>query len=459
MKRIVTLFAVVLFVTSCGNSGGGSKGSRKGFEATPEGMILVPKGSFEMGSNDEDFVWVMNAPLQRRTTDDIFVDETETTNLAYRQFVNWTADFIARKMLASDEIEGFIIESEDDEDEETDDPDDINLNYKTVIHTSPKQRNYGEHYPVLRDKGYFYSKKEAMGQKRVVDVRKLVYNYKYLDLQQAAKSKWVLEPQDDGTYSGHYEGKVIDSEGKYVDIEDRSSFMREENVLVYPDTLVWIRDFFNSYNDPYAEAYFWHPGYDYYPVVGVSWRQATAFCHWRSYHAQEKKYKNQYPSQRYRLPMEVEFEYAARGGLEGGLYPWGSMYSTNSSGCYLANFKPQRGDYVLDGFPRIAPVAQYEPNGFGLYDMAGNVAEWIFDAYDENAYETMHDLVPVYRQHVTAKDKASKKRKGVRGGSWNDVSYFLQTGARDYNFMDSTHSFIGFRTVRDAVFGSIQDKK
>jgi gliding motility-associated lipoprotein GldK len=216
---------------------------------------------------------------------------------------------------------------------------------------------------------------------------------------------------------------------------------------------VWIRDFFNSYNDPYAKSYFWHPAFDYYPVVGVSWRQASAFCHWRSNHAKEKRYRNQYPAQDYRLPMEVEYEYAARGGLEGGLYPWGSMYNANSSGCFLANFKPQRGDYALDGFTRTSPVAQYEPNDFGLYDMAGNVAEWVNDAYDENAYETTHDLVPTYHQHVNKKDKASKKRKVVRGGSWKDVSYFLQTGSRDYNYMDSTHSYIGFRTVRDAVVG------
>jgi formylglycine-generating enzyme required for sulfatase activity len=460
MKRIVILFAVVLFVTSCGNNGGKSNKSRKGFEAPPENMVLVPKGSFEMGLNDEDFVWAMNAPLRRVTTDDIFVDQTETTNLDYRQFVHWTADFIARKILASEDVEGFVIESEDeDEDEGEQDPDDINLNYKTAIHLSPKQRNYDDHYPVLRDKGYFHTKKEAMGQKRVIDTRKLVYKYKKVDLHQAAKVKWVLEKQADGSYSGHYVGKILDDEGKYVDVVDRSSFIREENIHVYPDTLVWIRDFFNSYNDPLTKSYFWHPGYDYYPVVGVSWKQATAYCHWRSYHAPEKKYKNQYPSQEYRLPLEAEYEYAARGGLEGGLYPWGSMYNTNSSGCFLANFKPQRGDYALDGFSRTAPVAQYEPNEFGLYDMAGNVAEWVNDAFDENAYETTHDLLPTYHRHVNAKDKASKKRKGVRGGSWKDVSYFTQTGARDYNYMDSTHSYIGFRTVKDAVLATSQNKR
>jgi formylglycine-generating enzyme required for sulfatase activity len=454
MKRVI-LVAVVLFITSCGNKGGiGGKGARRGFEALPENTVYIHKGAFEMGSNDEDFVWAMNMTIRHRTVDEFIMDQTETTNLDYRAFVNWTADSIERRMLASGEVDGFYIEEDDDE-ESASDPNDVRLNYKTAIHISnPKQRNYEEHYPVLNEKGFFYSKQEALGQKRVIDTRKLNYKYKYYDLHQAAKAKWVVDENPDGSISGHYEGKAMDKDGKLVDIIDRSSFMIEENVPVYPDTLVWIRDFIHSYNEPYARSYFWHPAFDFYPVVGVSWRQATAYCHWRSYHAKEKKYRNQYPSQEYRLPMEVEYEYAARGGLEGGLYPWGSMYNTNSSGCYLANFKPQRGDYALDGFTRTAPVAQYEPNGFGLYDMAGNVSEWVNDTYDENALEATHDLVPVYHQHVSKNDKASKKRKVVRGGSWKDISYFMQTGVRDYDYMDSTHAYVGFRTVRDAVIGS-----
>jgi formylglycine-generating enzyme required for sulfatase activity len=446
MKRVI-LFAVVLFITSCGNKGGiVGKGSRKGFEVPPEDMVFIRSGSFEMGSNDEDFFWSMTASLRRRSTDQFFMDQTETTNLAYREFVNWTADSIARRILANSGIEGFAIE-DDGEEEDAPDPDAVPLNYRTAIHISPKQRNYSEHYPELNNNNFFYSKQEALGKKRVIDTRRLYYSYKYFDLQQAAKAKWVVDEQNP---DGHYVGKVINKDGESVDIIDRSSFMVDEKVSVYPDTLSWIRDFSHSYNDPYARTYFWHPSYDYYPVVGVSWRQATAFCNWRSYHAKEKKYKNQYPSQDYRLPTEAEFEYAARGGLEGNLYPWGSMYNTNSSGCFLANFKPQRGDYALDGFVRTAPVAQYEPNDFGLYDMAGNVSEWVNDTYDENAYEATHDLVPVYHRHISSKDKASKKRKVVRGGSWKDISYFMQNGARDYNYMDSTHSYIGFRTVRDA---------
>jgi formylglycine-generating enzyme required for sulfatase activity len=450
MKKIVILLTLVLLVNSCGNKAGVTgKGSKKGFEAQPENMVFIGSGSFEMGSNDEDFVWAMNAPLKRKTTDDLWVDQTETTNLAYRAFVHWTSDSIARRVLGNAGVEGFLIE-EDDEDDEPN-PNEVPLNYKTAIHLSPKKSNFDEHNGALKDGNFFYSKQEALGKKRVIDTRKLYYKLRWYDLHQAAKAKWIVDENPDGTIGGHYEGKVTNLKGETNDIVDRSSFIMEENVPVYPDTLVWIRDFFNSYNDPYATSYFWHPGYDYYPVVGVSWLQAKAFCDWRTTHAKEKRYKNQFAPQAYRLPMESEFEYAARGGLEGNLYPWGSMYNTNSGGCFLANFKPQRGDYALDGFSRTSPVAQYEPNEFGLYDMAGNVSEWVNDAYDENAYETTHDLVPTYHYQVKANDKAHKKRKVVRGGSWKDISYFLQTGARNYDYQDSTHTYIGFRTVRDAI--------
>ncbi|MDR0558851.1 MAG: formylglycine-generating enzyme family protein [Prevotellaceae bacterium] len=440
MKNFVVLFSLILLFSDCGGGGvSGKGGSKKGFEAQPENMVLINSGSFEMGSNDEDVVWAMNAPLRRRTTDVFWMDQTETTNLAYRTFVAWTADSVARRALAAAGEDGFVIEQEDEDEDEEYPP----LNYKTKVAPSGKKDVAEDHNRALKDAGYYYSKKESMGKKNAIDVRTLTYEYQWVDLYQAAKAKW--DPKEK-----KYTGTVTDMNGETTEIVDRSSFIIRHQVLVYPDTLVWIRDFHNSYNEPMAVSYFSHPGYDYYPVVGVTWEQAKAFCHWRSNHAEEKRYRNQYAPHSYRLPMEVEYEYAARGGLEGNLYPWGSLYNTNKSGCYLANFKPQRGDYALDGFSRIAPIAQYEPNEYGLYDMAGNVAEWVYDAYDENSYEATHDLVPVYHRDARPNDKNGRKRKVIRGGSWKDFAYFLQCGARDYEYQDSARSFIGFRTVRDA---------
>ncbi|MCD6347575.1 MAG: SUMF1/EgtB/PvdO family nonheme iron enzyme, partial [Bacteroidales bacterium] len=215
----------------------------------------------------------------------------------------------------------------------------------------------------------------------------------------------------------------------------------------------WISDFTYSYNDPMAKMYFWHPGFDDYPVVGVTWEQAKAFAIWRT------QYHNNYLQaakggafvQNYRLPTEYEWEYAARGGRNLTMYPWGGPYTQDSKACFLANFKPRRGNYVDDGFIKPAPVGSFEANDFGLYDMAGNVAEWTNSAYDESAFSFTHDMNPNYEYNAMPDDAAVMKRKVIRGGSWKDISYYLQSGTRTYEYQDSAKSFIGFRLVRSTM--------
>jgi formylglycine-generating enzyme len=218
---------------------------------------------------------------------------------------------------------------------------------------------------------------------------------------------------------------------------------------VYPDTLVWMSDFTYSYNEPLTRTYFWHAAYDLYPVVGVNWIQARAFSVWRT------QLKNNFLStqgetfvQDYRLPTEAEWEYAARGGLTLSPYPWGGPYTRNNLGCFIANFKPLRGNYGDDGGVRTVAVGSYEPNEYGLYDMAGNVAEWTSNAFDESAYSFTHDLNPDYRYNALKEDPAVLKRKVIRGGSWKDIGYYLQVGTRTYEYQDTTKSYIGFRNVR-----------
>ena len=207
----------------------------------------------------------------------------------------------------------------------------------------------------------------------------------------------------------------------------------------YPDTTVWISDFAHHLGDPLLTYYFDHPAFDDYPVVGVSWEAAQFFCAWRTRHL------NEYRTQRglvsmpnFRLPSEAEWEYAARGGRKLSKYPWGSPYIANRLGCLLANFKPRRGDYISDGYAYTAPVAKFFPNDFDLYDMSGNVSEWCEDAFSPIAQVMTWDMNPVFSD-------PSQPHKVIRGGSWKDISYFLETGTRDYEHKDSTRASVGFR--------------
>jgi gliding motility-associated lipoprotein GldK len=152
--------------------------------------------------------------------------------------------------------------------------------------------------------------------------------------------------------------------------------------------------------------------------------------------------------QDYRLPMESEWEYASRGGLDLAVYPWGGPYTRNDKGCFLANFKPMRGDYVDDGGLHTVEVAIYEANDYGLYDMAGNVSEWTANAFDESAYSFTHDMNPYYKYHALSDDPPAMKRKVVRGGSWKDIGYYLQNAVRTYEYQDTAKAYIGFRCVR-----------
>jgi gliding motility-associated lipoprotein GldK len=234
----------------------------------------------------------------------------------------------------------------------------------------------------------------------------------------------------------------------------RSDFIKDTSYGIYPDTTVWVRDFAYSYNEPMHNDYFWHQAYSDYPVVGVTWWKAKAFCAWRTLNKNsyiKSKKKKQDLVNYFRLPIESEWEYAARGGLESATFPWGGPYAKNDRGCFLANFKPNRGDYAADQALYTVEAKSYEPNGYHLYNMSGNVSEWTDTSYDAASYEYVSTINP------NVSDKKNK-RKAVRGGSWKDVAYFLQVSTRDFEYADSARSYIGFRTVQDYM-GTKDTKK
>jgi gliding motility-associated lipoprotein GldK len=452
MKKFILLAVLVSFLYSCGGSS--DKGQLVGVKGKswhpekPFGMTLIPGGAFIMGKSDDDLANVQDAPTKTVTVRSFYMDETEISNSEYRQFVYWVRDSIVRTKLAiaADELgaapdadgksskKGGSINDYAFLDADTtkmsvydkymydnyysmgsgDDPyAGRKLNKKVELKWNTGQypdANYTE----VMDSMYI-PVEEAYNGLRTIDVNKLEFRYSWMDIQAAAKAK----------------------------VGKRKEFIRKEKQKIYPDTTVWIKDFAYSYNEPMHNDYFWHQAYADYPVVGVTWKQAKAFCAWRTlYHNAERKRRHVENVNTYRLPTEAEWEYAARGGIESGTYPWGGPYAKNDRGCFLANFKPVRGDYAADQALYTVEVDAYEPNDYNLYNMAGNVSEWTDSAYDPTAYEFVSTMNP------NVSDQKNM-RKVIRGGSWKDVAYFLQVSTRDFEYADSARSYIGFRTIQD----------
>jgi sulfatase modifying factor 1 len=439
MKQIYYLLTVlaggVMLLSSC--SRGGDRGevtgvAQRSFRAeVPYGMVYIPAGSFLMGQTDQDVTFAQIAQTKQVTVNAFFMDETEITNSKYRQFVNWVRDSIAITNYLHDDkyyikpVKGQKV-----------------ANGKKYINWS-----YVKHYPLsfnggkkgnaahaAKLQGMYYQGDDRVFDKNELDVRLLKYNYALFKLRDASDYK------NDKT-------------------KKRSDFIYRDTVPVYPDTLVWLSDFSYAANEPMVESYFSHPAYRNYPVVGVTWRQARAFTVWRTrYNEAYKESRHLPPRGRYELPTEAEFEYAARGGRIGTDYPWGGPYIKNAKGCLMANFKPGRGNYADDGGAYTVNVRSYFPNDYGLYNMAGNVAEWTASAFDESASTFVHDLAPSFDYEAKPNDSPVLKRKVVRGGSWKDVGYFLQNSTRTYEYQDTAKSYIGFRCVTHYLGRDIKDK-
>jgi len=414
--------ALAVIVISCGH--GGYEGQLLGVFDRPEyipeipyGMVYIHSGTLHIGQNDED----MNGTLVQRpksvSVQGFYMDNTEITNNEYRQFVYWVRDSIARRLMG-----GEFLYAEGEENER------INWDLELDWNSEDAKEKLEE---------LFYPAEERFWGKKQIDPSKLVYNPVELDLQFAAK--------------------------KANRQESRSKIILNRAVNIYPDTMCWMHDFTYSFNDPMTRNYFNHPAFDNYPVVGVNWHQARAFCLWRTRLLYDFNMLNSKTEPEFfRLPSEVEWEYAARGGRDFAPYPWGGPYLRNAKGCILANFKPMRGNYPEDGGLYTVKADAYFPNDFGLYNMSGNVAEWCEDAFFENAFQFMHDLNSSVRYNSTGPDDANQdpdamKRKVIRGGSWKDIGYYLQCGTRKWEFQDTAKCYIGFRTVQSFLGRSMAD--
>jgi formylglycine-generating enzyme required for sulfatase activity len=447
MKKTFSLLIMLAILGSCSNYNNGElvgvQGRKAYVEPDPFGMVFIPAGSFVMGPSDEDIAFVQNSGAKTVTVDAFWMDETEITNNEYRQFVYWVKDSLIRQALVDDQMEDYILKDRDENPimMSKNGQESPRINWETRI---DYQDENGDVQAAIDRIGLYYTGDAQFFGRKQIAVEKLIYNYYWIDLQQAAKraNRFNHATQE-------YEGTVVNPDGTLSDVEGRQSFVFRKQIPVYPDTLVWISDFTYSFNEPYANLYFYHPSYDNYPVVGVTWEQANAFSIWRTQYLNAALASEGQPFvQDYRLPSDGEWEYAARGNLDLSKYPWGGPYTRNQLGCFVANFKPLRGNYIDDGSLIPSRVGSYAPNEYGLYDMAGNVAEWTSSAYDESAYIFTHNMNPDYKYNAKPDDPPVMKRKIIRGGSWKDVAYFLQVNVRDYEYQDTAKSYIGFRCVR-----------
>lgn len=252
-----------------------------------------------------------------------------------------------------------------------------------------------------------------------------------------------------------------------------------------------------SFNDMYQSYYFRFPGFNFYPVAGVSWSQAKTYSNWRTEFVQdlirkERELDSTFTKAQliergvaladFRLPTEAEWEYAAKAMIGtqyldenqeyGRIYPWDGRGIRNpynvkrkgKQGDFLANFKRGRGDYggisgnqTNDGSIILTNVYDMAPNDFGLYHMAGNMNEWVQDIYRPLSFMDFDDLNPVRRDGALddisnyETSMLSDELRVYKGGSWKDVAYWLAPGTRRFMHQDSATNNIGFRCAMISI--------
>ncbi|MFV0470615.1 MAG: SUMF1/EgtB/PvdO family nonheme iron enzyme [Paludibacteraceae bacterium] len=447
MKKILPVLFILSLAVSCNKPTGelvgiGNKGTFH--EANPYGMVFIKRGAFMMGPNDQSVLNSDDRSLNV-TVDAFWMDETEITNDEYKQFVYWVRDSIIRRNLAIAGHDEFIKRNRNDQDEPS--PETGVLNWRTRI---PWNSRDEEVQDVIASMSY--QGENNLGKKQI-DPAKLKFKYYWLNYDQAAlpRNKYNVNT---GAYlkgaSARVDSSYVDENGVIHNVtitrplKTRRDLISNKIVNIYPDTIMWIRDFQFAYNDPKMKMYFSHKGFAQYPVVGVTWEQAQAFCQWRT-----GFFNNSHTieGQEYRLPTEAEWEYASRGGKALALYPWGGNYVRDAKGCYLANFKPMRGSYTDDTGATTMKVGSFAPNNYGLYDMAGNAAEWTSTAYGANA-TLVNDMNPNYQYNAKNEDPNILKRKVIKGGSWKDIAYYLQCGVKTFEYQYEARPYVGFRCVR-----------
>ena len=448
------------------NGGELTGASGKGFaEPAPYGMVLIKRGHLRMGLETPDSLWGRQTPVRDISVEGFWMDDTEITNSEYRQFVNYVRDSIIRERLADPNYGGD--ESYKIEEDKNGDPVKPHLNWKKSL---PRKPNEDE----LRAIESVYTINPVTGEK-MLDASQMNYRYEVYDYTEAALRRNRLNPRERNLNTDvavdDNEKVYISKDTAYIDDEGRIvrqtierelsgpwDFLNTYIINIYPDTTCWVNDFPNADNETYMRNYFSNAAYNDYPVVGVTWEQANAFCAWRT----EFLLKGLGPAaryvQRYRLPTEAEWEFAARG-KDQNEFPWTNEDVASGKGCFYANFKPDNGNYTKDGNLITSKVGIYNANTNGLFDMAGNVAEWTSTIYTDAGVDAMNDINPQLKYNAAIEDPYRLKKKSVRGGSWKDPESYIRSAWRSSEYQNQPRSFIGFRCVRSLANTSSEKAK
>lgn len=391
-------------------------------DPVPEGMVLVNRGHLRMGIEKQDSLWGIATPVRDISVDDFWMDKTEITNAQYRAFIMDICDSIVAQRL--------------------------------------KNPYYGGDEKKVRET--LYVTNLATGEKQL-DASQIIYAYEVYDYAEAMKRKYRLNPterelntdvkvSEQPTIWISKDTAYVDDQGKIIretinrPMSGPYDFLNTYVVNVYPDTTCWVNDFPNAENEKYARYYFSSREYNDYPVVGVTWEQANAYCAWRTEKMKQRNDIN-HIEEPFRLPTEAEWEYAARGNNRNE-YPWSFDKAGEGKGVFYANFMPGEGNFTDDGNIITSRVGIYPSNDNGLYDMAGNVAEWTSTQYTDGGVVSMNNINPQLKYNAAIEDPYWLKRKSVRGGSWKDSESHIRSAWRSSEYQNQPRSYIGFRCVR-----------